>query len=204
MITSAAIVFSTLAYSQVGINTTSPQKTLDIEGSLRLSQTPVVNIPTSLAGGNHVPLYGNKTDGSVQYAPNGYTKVVGGFRPGASSVIATFPATNTMARIRFICYIDGSSEANNSAFSAYTYGDFTIVGMGVANPVKIIDVQLKGYDGTIKTPLDNTGTVLSWANSTPSTISFLNTVITLNQSTGVMTLSGPGAFSYFFEILGGI
>ncbi|MFP3597912.1 hypothetical protein [Chryseobacterium sp. SIMBA_029] len=204
-ITLLAVTFSIFTYAQVGINTINPQKTLDIEGSLRLSQNPTTNIPDVLIGGSQVPLYGNKMDGSVQYSPTGYTKVVGGFRPGATSVITTLPITNTIARIRFICHVDSSNESNNSNVGSYTYGDFTVVGTGSSNPIRIVDVQLKGYDGAAKTPTTSTNTALSWTNM--SNVNHGNTTVTLNQTTGEMTISNTTngeIFSYFFEILGGI
>lgn len=194
------MITSSLSYSQVGINTTNPQKTLDIEGTLRLSETVALNKPGAVST-NSLPLYGDITNGTVVYSPKGFTKVTGGYRPGSSYQIAVLPVTNTIARFRFVVHVDNSNNTNNSDSAAYAYGDFTVLGTGAANPIKFVDITLKGFDGGPKGfAVNSDNTTISWDNNSQGTIT-----ITLNQTTGIMTISGAAlnVFSYFFEVLGG-
>ncbi|MGV2450000.1 UNVERIFIED_CONTAM: hypothetical protein POZ17_09065 [Ralstonia mannitolilytica] len=184
----------------LGIGTISPKKTVDIEGTARISQTVTDNIPNKLVGGTHEPLYASTTDGTVRYAPNGYTRVSGGYRPGGNALIATFPRTNLIARVRFVHYVDNSDDKNNGTSAAYTYGDFTIIGMDYSHLNTIVDVSIKGHDGNAKS-FTRTDTSISWVNLNLGT-----TKISLDQGNGELRITNTNGtvFSYFFEILGGI
>lgn len=189
--------FSGIMFSQVGINTTIPKQTLDVEGTLRLSETPLSNNPSNLFKSN--PLFANTNNGQVQYAPNGFSTTAGGYRPGKNVVLKTFPVTNTLVRVSFVHYVDESSDLNNSVSKAYTYGEFTIVGTGNSNPIHFVDVQIKGADGNAKT-FTNNGTAITWDNGNQRITS-----LTLNQTTGDLEISDETyTFSYFFNFLGGI
>ncbi|MBT2620606.1 hypothetical protein [Chryseobacterium sp. ISL-6] len=184
----------------VGIGTLTPLKKLDIEGSVRISQTQTDNTPKNLVSGTSKPLYVNNTDGTVRYAPDGYTRVSGGFRPGGNTLIATFPNSNTLARVRFVNYVSKSDNNNNGTKAAYSYGDFTIIGTDFSNPITFIDVVVKGYDGKPRA-FTSTNTSISWTNANLGT-----TTILLDQTTGELRVTNTNTlvYSYFFEILGGI
>ncbi|SMO72861.1 hypothetical protein SAMN06265171_105287 [Chryseobacterium rhizoplanae] len=193
-----AMVLSSVG--NLGIGTTSPKKTMDIEGTARISQTVADNIPNRLMNGTNEPLYASTTDGTVRFAPNGYTRVSGGYRPGGNALIATFPKTNLIARIRFVHYVDNSDDTNNGRAAAYTYGDFTIIGMDYNHLNTIVDVTIKGYDGNPKS-FTRTDTSISWVNSNLGT-----TKISIDQDNGELRVTNTNGtvYSYFFEILGGI
>lgn len=183
---------------RVGIGSSSPLKTLDIEGTARLSQNIAANTPIILSA-NAKPVYVDQSNGSFYYSPNGFTTVSGGDRPGRNFLIKKLPITSTIARVRFVCYIHHSSEANNSDHHAYTYGDMTIIGMGSDEPVKFLDVNIKDYQGNPKTLITSNDTTISWSNYTQN-----NTILTLDQTTGEFRITNSVAtLSYFFEILGG-
>jgi len=190
------------ANNRIGIGTISPQQTLDIEGTARLSPNISANIPNVLS--NVRSLYINNSNGQITYAPLGFTTVSGGFRPSGNSgsfLLGTFPRSNTIINVRFVCYVDESTDADNDNSQAYTYGDFTIVGTGNANPVKFVSnsINIKGSDGNSKNSI-NTNTSITWNNTSTTTIS-----ITLDQITGELKLSGDiDKNSYMFEFLGGI
>ncbi|AZA77934.1 hypothetical protein EG347_10585 [Chryseobacterium sp. G0186] len=184
------------ADNKVGIGNISPVTTLDIEGTARLSPNIAANTPPKLF--NARPLYINNNNGEISYAPKGFTTVSGGYRPG-SNVLATFPVKNTLVRVRFVCFVDASSDSNNNINEAYTYGSFTIIGRGTSNPVKMIDVNVKNVDGTPKSLTNNDGTSIEWDNYALNHIT-----ISLNQSTGQLRFSNSNTvFSYMFEFLGG-
>ncbi|WP_123943061.1 hypothetical protein [Chryseobacterium sp. G0186] len=187
---------------RVGIGTISPTQTLDIEGTARLSQKITSNTPNVLS--NVQPLYISNSNGAITYAPKGFTTLSGGFRPSENSssfLLASLPRTNTIVNVRFVCYVDESTDANNDNPLAYTYGDFTIIGTANANPAKIVgnSINIKGSDGNSKTST-NTDTSITWNNTPTTTIS-----ITLDQTTGELKLTGDiNENSYMFEFLGGI
>lgn len=186
------------ANHRVGIGSSSPQRTLDIEGTLRLSQNAVLNTPISLSA-NTKPLYVDKSNGSVTYSPNGFTTVSGGERPGMNFLIKTFPITTTIARIRFVCYIHHSKEENNADKQAYSYGDITIIGMGENDPIKFLEVNVKNYKGEPKSLIVSNDTTISWSNNSQNI-----TTLTLDQTTGEFRIRHTViTMSYFFEILGG-
>ncbi|SFZ96690.1 hypothetical protein SAMN05216324_12410 [Chryseobacterium limigenitum] len=114
------------------------------------------------------------------------------------------PLNNTIVRIRFVHHVDESSDLNNATLQAYAYGDFTVVGRGIANPIHFVDVQIKGYDGLART-ISSTATSISWDTTGTSTALGTST-ITLNQTTGELRITNgnPLVFSYMFEILGGM
>lgn len=184
----------------LGVGTLTPKKTVDIEGTVRISQTEAENIPKKLMDGTSVPLYISTTDGTVHYAPKGYTIVSGGYRPGGNALIATFPRTNLIVRVRFVHYVDGSNEINNGKKDAYTYGDFTIIGMNYDHLNTIVDVTVKGYDGHDRS-FTKDDTSISWSNGILGT-----TKISINQDNGELRVTNTNGtvFSHFFEILGGI
>lgn len=185
--------------SRVGIGTSSPLKTLDIEGSLRLSQNIAANKPTILSA-NSKPVYVDKSNGSFYYSPDGFTTVSGGDRPGTNFLIKTLQTTSTIARVRFTCHVHHSNEANNSDAQAYAYGDLTIVGLGSANPIKFVEVNIRDSKGQPKTLLTSSDTSISWDNYTQNI-----TTLTLDQITGEFRIkNGAISMSYLFEILGGM
>lgn len=192
-----AVPFSGIVFSQVGINTTTPKQTLDVEGTLRLSETPSSSKPSTLLTSK--PLYANTANGQVQYAPTGFSTTVGGNRPGRDVILKKIPVTNTLVRVNFVHYVDASNDLNNSEAEAYTYGEFTIIGTSTSNPIHFVDVQIKGADGNAKT-ITNNGTTITWQNGTQ-----LRTTLTLDQATGELKLFDEvHTFSYFYNFLGGI
>ncbi|WP_123905656.1 hypothetical protein [Chryseobacterium sp. ERMR1:04] len=183
--------------NRVGIGTSAPTQTLDLEGTLGFSQTVAANRPTSVRVAN--PIYIHPTTGLLTTAPKGSTTVSGGLRPGQNYTIASLPISNTIARVRFVCYVDNSSNSNNGIGGSYTYGDFTVIGTGTSNPIHFIDVNIKGSSGNSKPLNVNTPTAVGWDNVMQG-----NSSIRLNQSTGALTLSNTQqVMSYFFEIIGG-
>jgi|GEM_PF-5327807 len=193
----ACFLAATNAHAQVGINTTTPQRSLDIEGTLRLSQTLPDNTPAFMLNSTSArPLYGNSTNGQVTYAPNGYTTVVGGFRPGVNNVIKVFPTTNTLARIKFVHYVKNSG-VNNAKSDAYTYGDFVIIGM--AGSIKFLTADIRGYDGNVKGGFTMTDTQIAFNNYNGQ-----KNFLTLDQTTGELKLlQNDNTYAFYFEILGG-
>lgn len=184
---------------RIGIGTTSPAQTLDIEGTARLSQTNSNNTPALLTGGEHMPLYATNT-GQIVYAPSGFSRTTGGYRPGMGFLITTLPVNNTIARIRFVCHVDASNQTNNGEDLAYTYGEFTIIGTGPDNPIRIVQRDIRGVNGAPKTLSSNTDTEISW-----SQYSLLTAYIRIDQTSGEVTFSSSfPVMSYFFEVLGGI
>lgn len=192
-------LFSMYTYSQVGINTDTPQASLDIEGDLRISPSYTSNVPTNNLTLSS-PLYVDRSSGSVSYAPEGFTRVVGGLRPGTSNIISTFPISNTIAMVRFVFYVHKSNATNNSRQDAYAYGDFKIIGTGASDPIRFLDVNIYNTQGSKRTlDLVNDSTI-SWSNSTLGT-----TTLSLDRNTGNFNITTvQPVFSYFFEILGGI
>ena len=190
------------AQKRIGIGTASPSETLDVEGTARLSQSYTGNRPTQLMAESAAPLYVNKNTGQIVYAPKGYSIVNGGYRPGSNYLITTLPVNNTITTIRFVCYIDASNDAINSNNKGYTYGDFTIIGNGTANPVKIVQKDIRGYDGQPKVLSSDTDTGFSWDMSPQGTGNII-----VNQTTGQVTFTKTvdtyPYMSYFFEVLGG-
>lgn len=185
--------------NRVGIGTATPLKSLDIEGTLRLSQHIAANAPTGLSA-NARPVYVDTSNGSLYYSPNGYTTVSGGVRPGTNFLIKTLRTTSSITRVRFTCHVHNSNDANNSDSLAYTYGDITIVGLGSANPIKFVEVTIKGANGQPKTLLTSGDTSISWNNYTQGT-----TTLSLNQTTGEFRIGNTvTVMSYMFEVLGGM
>lgn len=183
--------------NRIGVGTSTPTQTLDLEGTLRLSQTVVANRPTFLQYVS--PVYVNPDNGLLTAGPRGFARASGGGRPGQNLTIAALPNTNTIARVRFVCYVDNSSNSNNGISGSYTYGDFTIIGMGPSNPVRFIDVNIRDYNGTPKPLSVNNQNTITWSNITQG-----NTSIRLDQSTGTLAIrNGSTVMSYFFEIIGG-
>lgn len=186
---------------RIGLATNSPLQTLDIGGTARLSQTNTGNRPSQLVE-SAVPLYVSRNTGQIVYAPKGYSSVNGGYRPGSNYLITTLPVNNTITTIRFVCYIDASNDAINSNNKGYTYGDFTIIGNGTANPVKIVQKDIRGYDGQPKVLSSDTATGFSWDMSPQGTGNII-----VNQTTGQVTFTKTvdtyPYMSYFFEVLGG-
>lgn len=185
--------------AQVGVGTDKPKATLDVEGEVRISEKFRKNSPKVLME-NAVPLYVYKDNGVVKYAPAGFTRVSGGYRPGNEFLIAKLPINNTMVRIRFMMHVDASNVKNNKDREAYMYGDLVIIGTGPDDPIRFIEVNLKDADGKSKSLLNKTATVLHWKNGGQ-----LETRITINQKTGELTIFNDAVpLSYFFEIFGGI
>lgn len=185
------------ANDRVGIGTVAPTQNLDIEGTLRISQTPAENKPQVLSTAR--PLYVNTTSGLVTTAPQGFSTTSGGYRAGQNYTIATLPNTNTIVRVRFVCYVDDSSAADNNEPEAYTYGDFTIIGFGTGNRIQFIDVNIKDSEGNPKTLITNGATAMSWDNNSQG-----ETSLHLNQTTGEFTIqNSTNAMTYFFDTLGG-
>lgn len=185
------------ANNRVGIGTIAPSQSLDVEGTMRISQTPAENKPQILSTAR--PLYVNTTSGLVTTAPQGFSTTSGGYRAGENYTIATLPSTNTIVRVRFVCYVDDGSTTENSEAEAYTYGDFTIVGLGTGSRIQFVDVNIKDSEGNPKTLLTSSTTGISWDNNSQG-----QTTLNLNQTTGAFTIANStNAMTYFFETLGG-
>lgn len=183
--------------NRVGVGTSTPTQTLDLEGTLRLSQTVAANRPSFLQYVS--PVYINPDNGLLTTAPRGVARASGGGRPGQNFTVAILPTTNTIARVRFVCYVDNSSNSNNGIPASYTYGDFTIVGTGTSDPIHFIDVNIKGSNGSSKTLNLNTAIGIGWDNVMQG-----NSSIRLDQTTGALTIRNTQqVMSYFFEIIGG-
>lgn len=194
--------FSTDTFNnRVGIGTAAPVTSLDIEGTMRFSPAPAANVPVNSR--SLTSLQANRSTGLVAYAPPGFTTSSGGFIPGGSNspyTIATLPVNNTIVRVRFVCHVDQSTDANNSDAAAYTYGEFTIIGTGTSNPIKIVERTIKDSNGVSKALTVSTSTSMAWDNNSQGI-----TTININQSTGVFTINNTqGSLSYVFEMLGGI
>lgn len=188
--------------AQVGINTTNPQASLDIEGSLRLSPTFEGNQPTSISS-QSTSLYIDRSTGKISYAPGGFNQISGGTRPGTNSTIGRFTPNNTLADVRFVFHVHRSSIANNSDTAAYVFGDFKVIAMGPSNPVKFLAVNIRNADNNPKILTTKNDTVVTWSNGDQNR--FGSTTLKLNQTTGALTISsGQAIFSYFFQILGGL
>lgn len=142
-ITLYLILFSSLSYAQIGINTTTPQKTLHVNGTLELTKELNVGgdsitsgnsgnsgqILTSL-GSNKAPIWDNSITTS-----NGIQKLVG-FSLNSNSLSGT---ANTFKTITYdnINHLDsgyltynanGSFTVNTSGYyniDIYTYSTFT-------------------------------------------------------------------------------
>ena len=192
--------------NRIGIGTAVPVRTLDVEGTMRLSQSVSANRPALLSSINR-PMYINQNTGQLEYAPNGFTCVSGGYRPGSSYLIKTLPRFSTITRIRFVCHIHQSNEANNSMSQAYTYGDITMVGMGSSNPIKMINTDIRAHDGSPKSLIANNSTTIAWSNYSQGI-----TTLSLDQSTGEFRIrtvdentgQAISTMSYLFEFLGGM
>ncbi|ANF49792.1 hypothetical protein A0O34_04210 [Chryseobacterium glaciei] len=186
------------ANNRVGIGTTTPAQSLDIEGTARLSQNVTENNSSQL--NNARPLYVSTTSGQVTTSPRGFTTVAGGYKAGQNYTIATLPNTNTIVKVRFVCYVDDSTAAENNEAEAYTYGDFTILGRGTSSRIGFIDLNIKDSEGNPKVLITNDGTTLSWGNNSQGVTS-----LRLNQTTGAFTIeNSTDKMTYFFETLGGI
>lgn len=185
--------------SRVGVNTIAPLKTLDVEGTLRLSQNIEENTPTRLSN-NAKPVYVDTSNGTLYYGPDGFTTIAGGFRPGTNFLIKTLRTTSSITRVRFICHINRSSDANNSITQAYAYGDLTIIGLGTSNPIKFVEVNIKDYQGQPKVLTTSNDTIISWSNYTQGT-----TTLSLDRATGEFRVKNTvSSISYIFEVLGGM
>ncbi|MFP3593506.1 hypothetical protein [Chryseobacterium sp. SIMBA_038] len=185
------------ANNRVGIGTSTPSHSLDIEGTMRLSQSVAGNIPGWAYYAR--PLHVDKDNGQMTIPPRGFTSVVGGYRPGRNFNLTVLPNTNTIARVRFVCYVDASNNSNNEIAQSYTYGEFTIIGTGPSNPIKFVDINIKDAYGNSKPLLTSNGTSIGWDNYVQGT-----TTLRLNQTTGVFSIANQyDVMSYFFEILGG-
>ncbi|ANF49791.1 hypothetical protein A0O34_04205 [Chryseobacterium glaciei] len=183
--------------NKVGIGTSAPAHNVDIEGTLRLSQSVTANVPGWIY--NARPLHADIDNGQMTIPPRGFTSVIGGYRPGRNFNLIVLPNTNTIARVRFMCYVDASNNSNNEVTQSYTYGEFTIIGTGPLNPIRFVDVNIKDAYGNSKPLLTNTGTNISWDNYLQGT-----TNLRLNQTTGVFSIANQqDVMSYFFEVLGG-
>jgi len=182
---------------RVGVGTSTPTQTLDLEGTLRLSQTVTANRPTFLQYAN--PAYVNPDTGLLTTGPRGTARASGGLRPGQNFTVAILPTTNTIARVRFVCYVDNSSNSNNGMGASYTYGDFTVIGTGSSDPIRFIDVNIKGSNGLPKSLGSNNQNTISWSNGVQG-----NSTLRLNQTTGALTIGNTQlVMTYFFEIIGG-
>lgn len=194
------------ANNRIGVGTAAPVRSFDVEGTMRLSQSVSANTPALLSSMSR-PVYINQNTGQVEYAPDGFTSVSGGFRPGSSYLLKTFPRFSTIVRIRFVCHVNKSNEENNSLSQAYTYGDITMIGMGYANPIKIINTDIRAYDGSPKSLITNNATSISWSNYSQGI-----TTLSLDQSTGEFRIrtvdentgTNISTMSYLFEFLGGV
>lgn len=205
----------------IGIGTNNPARSLDIEGTARLSQVEEANKPNKLGythssvSGNPTdntakPIYGKDASGQLVYAPDGFTTVVGGYRPwNHTSASRTMPIKNfpvnspTIARVKFVHY-PKSSATNNSKFQKYTYGEFTVICDNIANSsvyeIKIIGADVKGYNGSPKTLTVNNDNTIEWSLEGTE-----RARIVLNQTTGELGFyQHTGIYNYFFEVLGGI
>ncbi|MFP3541315.1 hypothetical protein, partial [Pseudomonas sp. SIMBA_044] len=85
--------------------------------------------------------------GQVITSPRGFTTVSGGYKAGQNYTLANIPNTNTIIRVRFVCYVDDSSATENNESEAYTYGDFTILGRGTSSRISFIDLNIKDSEG---------------------------------------------------------
>ncbi|MFZ4927754.1 hypothetical protein [Chryseobacterium sp. Mn2064] len=181
-----------------GIGTNSPSTTLDIEGTMRLSQSVTANIPAN-TGTTVTPLMIDRATGKVIIAPKGVPSVSGGFRPGGTNtLVTTLPLNNTIVRVSFVCHIDGSNELNNSDATDYHYGDIDIVGLGSANPIKFVRNEIRGADGAVKTV-----TMTDTNITIPGGIQG-NVALNLNPTNGELRISSQLSMSYVFEFLGGL
>ena len=183
---------------RIGIGTVSPAQTLDIEGTARLSQTNAANTPLQLGFGatQYVPLYATNT-GQIVYTPPGFLRLGGGYRPSNTPafLVATLPVNNTIARIRFMCYIK-----NNGPENSYTYGEFTIIGTGPDNPIKFVQKDIRNANGAPKNLVNDNDTEISWDEG--GTLGVAQIVI--NQTNGVVELRAvTDNLACFFEVLGG-
>lgn len=190
--------------NRIGIGTPAPKYSLDIEGTLRLSNSISDNKPRTLT--QSTPSYINSENGQIVYAPKGFPSVVGGFRPGAIKILAKLPTSGTIVRIRFVCHVHSSSPENQVIKEAYTYGDLVIVGMDTANPIKFVETQIKDFNGDPKKLVTNSATEISWNNYSQGI-----TTLTINQSTGefkIATIYKENTkietLSYLFEFFGGM
>ena len=188
--------------AKLGIGTSAPQQTVDIDGTFRLGSgisDNMENRPRSVDN-TYRPLVVSTNSGQVVYAPIAATRSVGGFRPGANFLITTVTPQNTILRVSFVCYVNQSNETNHSDQSSYTYGDFTIIGSGSTSPMKFVEVNIRGYDGQPKTLTTNTSTVLEWANKDNQKFR-----IVLDQTTGNVSVKNElVTLSYMFQLLGGM
>lgn len=185
-ITLYLILFSSLSYAQIGINTTTPQKTLHVNGTLELTKELNVGgdsitsgnsgnsgqILTS-QGSNKAPIWDNSITTS-----NGIQKLVG-FSLNSSSLNG---AANTFKTITYdnINHLDsgyltyntnGSFTVNTSGYyniDVYTYSTFTNGGgvftMNILKNSAILFNVTKTYIGG-NTSAGNKLTGISYLNS---------------------------------------
>lgn len=195
------------ANSRIGIGKNNPLYTLDVNGTLRLSQSNPLNRDRA-SNYNFRPIYGSTATGQIQFTPNGFPAVVGGYRPGTNTLLKKIPVNNTIVRIRFIMHIDGSSDEFNSVVESYVYGDIAIIGTGQDDPISFVQSDLKNHLGEPLSLITKSPTLLSWSIGGKQGISELS----INQLTGEVSLHNynPNTkvesplISYFFEFFGGI
>ena len=189
--------------ANVGIGTATPSTRLDVEGRIRQA----AGAPASNNATNQTPMYRDNTTGLLYAAPTGFTKISGGFRPGANTVVYTIDPTNSITMVRFSMYPDESSTLNNGYANNYLYGTFTITATEAAGgTAKIRNIQIFNGDGTPITLTSggngsNAFTYNTDANGgNQGVISF-----TINTTTGVIEVANLSAiYSFFFEFMGGI
>lgn len=185
---------------RVGIGTASPQASLDVQGTLRLSKE--LNA-IEKAGSTATPIIA--LGDQLKYAPKGSPVTIGGYRPLTEAtpfLVTKLPLAATIARIRFIDHVHASNETNHNDHLAYAYGEFVIIATGPHQKLRFVEANIKGYDGKPRTDVTMTATSLTWTGGVMGAI-----IINLDQTTGALTVrhsTGLHVHSFLFEIFGGM
>lgn len=178
------------------------ESSLNIEGTLRLKtkEDGKYDNETKTITQDYRNVLIDIKNGRISYTPKSLKQTIGTSVPTetvTTHVIKTFPTSNTMARVRFVCYVKNASKAD--IIRSYTFGSFDIIGTGTENPIKFISTIIN----------DNEGNSKQYATISPTSIYFPNgtlqpTTISLNQTTGELTIACGRTFVYVFDIIGGI
>lgn len=182
--------------ANLGIGESSPQERLHVNGNARFD-----NLPSTSSLNNNFSTVVLNSNNLLTVVNNNLTEVIGGVRStpaNSPTIIKTVDPTSSITRARFIFHVDGSSAFNNSISDAYLYGDFTIIGRN--GTCSIVGADVRNFQGNPATNVTITSESITFLSAGWT---FEPGVITLNSTTGAISVTRPVVFSFIFEFLGG-